>query len=303
MSKKLIAVASAAALAITAFVGAPAFAAPAAAITDSASGAGTSSSPYVTSVVSANTVVANTNALTYTVSGLATGDVVRVSTTGAWKILESVTGLSSAQPNVKVASLGSNAWTDTVDSDDDVVLVLFTTDTVAATAVLNVTRTGLSSSSTLHIKGAVVANSAYDISDVQGAPATLAEGATATVTFVAKDTLGNIIENSSNIVGDTGTSLGAVTWNSSTKRYETVMTSTSSTEFLYSLDATVTTVVGYAAAKDNFKGVVNNAGVSAQITALTAQVTALTADYNALAKKWNKRVASGTAPKKKAALK
>jgi hypothetical protein len=81
------------------------------------------------------------------------------------------------------------------------------------------------------------------------------------------------------------------------------MTSTSSTEFLYSLDADISTVVGYSSAKDSIKGVVNSAGVSAQITALTAQVASLTADYNALVKKWNKLVASRKAPKKKAALK
>mgnify|MGYP006898283914 CR=1 FL=1 len=47
----------------------------------------------------------------------------------------------------------------------------------------------------------------------------------------------------------------------------------------------------------------NAADLSAQVTALTAQVAALTADYNALVKKWNKRVDSRKAPKKKAALK
>jgi hypothetical protein len=60
---------------------------------------------------------------------------------------------------------------------------------------------------------------------------------------------------------------------------------------------------GHADTSDSAVLVINNAGVAAQITALTAQVTALVADYNALAKKWNKRVASKTAPKKKVVLK
>jgi hypothetical protein len=48
---------------------------------------------------------------------------------------------------------------------------------------------------------------------------------------------------------------------------------------------------------------VNAVDLSAQVTALTAQVAALKADYNALAAKWNKRVASKTAPKKAVTLK
>ena len=48
---------------------------------------------------------------------------------------------------------------------------------------------------------------------------------------------------------------------------------------------------------------VNAVDLSAQVTSLTAQVAALKADYNALAAKWNKRVASKTAPKKAVTLK
>ena len=81
------------------------------------------------------------------------------------------------------------------------------------------------------------------------------------------------------------------------------MTSTSSTEFLYSLDINQTTTVGYAAAVDTIKGVVNVTGVSAQIAALTAQVAALVADYNKLAKRWNKLNKNNRAPKKNVALK
>jgi len=303
MSKKLIAVASAAALALTALVAAPAVAAPAAAITGSDSGSGTSAVPYVITVPSANTLVHDTNAVTYTVSGMATGDVIRVTSSGSVKLVESLTGLSSAQPNVKTAALGTQSYSDTTDSAADVVLYAYTTDTTVGTIVLSVTRTGLSASSTLYLKGAVATDSGYNIGDVQGVPSTLASGATATISFTAKDVLGNLVENDSSIVGVTGTSLGAVTWNSTTKRYESVMTSTSSTEFLYSLDINQTTTLGYAAAVDTIKGVVNVTGVSAQIAALTAQVAALVADYNKLVKKWNKRVASKTAPKKKAALK
>jgi outer membrane murein-binding lipoprotein Lpp len=47
----------------------------------------------------------------------------------------------------------------------------------------------------------------------------------------------------------------------------------------------------------------STSSIAEQVTALTAQVATLKADYNALAAKWNKRVASKTAPKKKVALK
>ena len=62
-------------------------------------------------------------------------------------------------------------------------------------------------------------------------------------------------------------------------------------------------VTGFAAPVTNQFWTLNAADLSAQVTALTAQVAALTADYNALVKKWNKRVDSRKAPKKKAALK
>jgi len=309
MSKKLIAVASAAALALTGLVGvAPAMAAPSAAITEFNSGSGTASSPYLIDVPSANTLVSSANnVLVYTVSGMATGDVIRVTTTGAVKIVEDITGLGTAQVNVKVANLGSQVFEDTTESDDNVVLYMYTTNTTAATAVLSVTRTGLSATSTQHIKGVVATDSGYDVGDVQGVPATLTSGATATISFTAKDIFGNLVEDDSTIVGVTGTSLAAVSWNSSTKRYESVMTSTSSTEFLYSLDFNQATADGYAAAKDTLKGVVNVTGVSSQVASLTAQVAALQVivdrkvtkkRYNKLARKWN-----AAFPSQKVALK
>jgi hypothetical protein len=314
MSKKLIAVASAAALALTALVAAPAVAAPAATITEFNSGAGTSASPYLIDVPSLNTLATGSNnVLVYTVSGMATGDVIRVTTTGAVKIVEDITGLGTAQVNVKVPNLGSQLFEDTTESDDDVVLYMYTTNTTAATAVLSVTRTGLSATSTLHIKGAVRTDSGYNLGDAQGVPSTLANGATATISFTATDILGNLVENDTTIVGVTGTSLGAVTWNSSTKRYESVLTSTSSTEFLYSLDINQSTIDGYSSAKDTLKGVVNNPAAATANAAATAQIAALTAQlaesrpkatsvtkkrFNTLARKWN-----AAFPSQKVALK
>jgi hypothetical protein len=62
-------------------------------------------------------------------------------------------------------------------------------------------------------------------------------------------------------------------------------------------------VTGFAVPVTNQFWTINAADLSAQVIALTAQVAALTADYNALAAKWNARVASKKAPKKAVATK
>jgi len=305
MSKKLIAVASAAALALTALVGvAPAMAAPAAAVTDNVGGSGTSGSPYTIYVPSANTLVAGTNAITYTISGLATSDVVRVETTGGIKLLSDISLFTSATTGVNVSTLGTTTYSTTKENANSIVLNMFTTSTSAGTIVMTTTRTGLSATSTTHLKGMVTTAGEHTISAVAGVPATMAKFATAALTFTVKDVFGNAVENDASILNLAAqTNLSAITWDSSAKVYKTTLTAPSAGAFTATIDLGAAEVDGLADTSATAVLVVNNAGVSAQITALTAQVASLTADYNALAKKWNKLVASRQAPKKKAALK
>jgi hypothetical protein len=298
MSKKLIAVASAAALALTALVGvAPANAAPAGAVTDDASaiaaGTGTAASPYRIYVPSANTLVAGVNAVTYTISGLATGDVVRVSTTGSVKIISDISLFSSATTGVNVANLGTTSYSTTKENAASIVLKAFTTTTTAGTIVLDVTRTGLSASSTTYLQGAVTTAGEHTISAVAGLPATMAKFATAVLSFTVKDVFGNAVENDTSILAlAAATNLSAITWDASAKVYKTTLTAPSAGPFVATIDLGAAEVAGLADTSDSAVLVVNNPGVSAQVAALTAQVAKLSKrvskkKYNTLARKWN----------------
>jgi hypothetical protein len=285
MSKKLIAVASAAALALTALVGiAPASANGTLTITTATSGSGTTAAPYKIPVPAANTLVAGTNALTVTISNLVTGDVLRVDATGGFKLMESLTGLSSASQYINVSTLGATTFSTTTTSNADVVLYAYSTGIAVGTIASSLTRAGVSSTNSVSVQG--TAGAAYNMSALVAAPTTLAEAATADLTFTATDVFGNPVENSGIIVGDTGTNLGAVTWDSTAKVYKTKMTSPSSSAFLYSFDFGATDIVGLAKNKDNVSGVVNYSGDAS----LKAANAALIADYNALATKYNKLV-------------
>jgi hypothetical protein len=286
MSKKLIAVASAAALALTALVGiAPASANGTLAITSATSGSGTTATPYLIPVPSANTLVAGTNALTVTISNLATGDVVRVDATGGFKLMEDLTGLSSASQYINVSTLGATTFSTTTTSSASIVLYAYTTGVATGTIASTLTRAGISSSNSVSVKG--TAGPLYNISALVAVPTTLANAGTADLTFTATDVYGNPVENSSlTSTATRSASLGAVSWDSTAKVYKTKMTSSSDSAFLYSLDMGATDIVGLAKNKDNVSGVVNYSGDAS----LKAANAALIADYNALATKYNKLV-------------
>jgi hypothetical protein len=307
MSKKLIAVASAAALALTALVGvAPAMAAPAGALTDytvGQTGTGTSTAPYLISVPSANTLVAATNAVTYTISGLATGDVVRVDTTGGIKIMTDISLFTAASTGVNVSTLGTTTYSTTKENDTSIVLKLFTTSTTAGTIVMSTTRTGLSATSTTYLQGTITTAGEHTISAVAGVPATMAKLATAALTFTVKDVFGNAVENDASIIALAAqTNLSVITWDATAKLYKTTLTAPSAGAFVATIDLGAAEVAGLADTSDAAVLVVNSTGVSTQVTALLAQVAAQAAilavsrldensvtqkKYNTLARKWN----------------
>jgi hypothetical protein len=300
MSKKLIAVASAAALALTGLVGiAPASAAtPTVAFTTTnaataATAAGTSSSPGLQNVPDANTLVGAESA-DIVFSGLDTGDVVRVTTTGKVKI---TAAKQAGSADVNVSTIGTQAYSSGALATDALTVYAYTTDTTTTEIKWEVTRTGLLTSGSLWIKGTV--GLPYAVTSVV-APTTLADDATYTVTYNVTDVFGNRIEaNAGDVTHGTTTVTGI--WSASKQLQEALITSPSSSAYVLTVDGNLTgtadvSVAGYAANTLSSVNVVNNAGVAAQIVALTAQLAALQIikdrkvsklKYNTLARKWN----------------
>jgi hypothetical protein len=311
MSKKLIAVASAAALAFSAFVGAPAWAAPTTTITGAASGAGTSSSPWVESVPASNTLASGTNAVTVTVSGLATGDVVRIDTTGTVKFVTSLTPYGTATTAIDISTVGLQTYSKTTTSPSSITVYAFNTSTTAGEIKTTVSRTGLTSTDTQYLKGSTDAE--YNITAVTGVPDALADTKTAAVTFRVTDVFGNQVKDDTQVKALTPSGFGSVTWDATAEVYKATLTSASDNPFVTTIDLGVTDVVGMVKAKDSYVAVINNAAAATANAAATAQIAALTAQlaesrpiatsvtkkkYNTLARKWN-----AAFPSQKVALK
>ena len=307
MSKKLIAVAAAAALALTGLVGtAPANAA-SMAVTGQVAGTGTALDPFDINVPDDNIISStNSQALVLSLSNLAVGDVISVKTTGAVKVTQ--TSLTVASRDLNNTTVGKSDLSSTRTNTNAVSWLLYTTSTTVGTAVVTVTRTGLTTTNTYHIEG--LAGVGYNVSALSGMPSALASGS-AVVSFKVTDVFGNeVIGDFTNpvtagVIGTTGTAIDS-TYDAAIKAHKFTLTSSSSDPSFLKVDLAATSVDGLAGKADELTAYFNTTAASvtsAQVTALTAQVTALIADYNKLAKRWNKRVASETAPKKRVVLK
>jgi hypothetical protein len=321
MSKKLIAVASAAALALSALVAAPAGAAGAFAIT--ATGMQTSEAAGISSTTPLLANVPSSDVQRYdSTSGTSTGTLIRLAvtttensaavtatSTGSVKIVTASQWDANATTAVK-SSTGVQSVTATSDSSGSLYLYVYTTSTSAGT----VTVTQGANSRTFFVKGVSPITNAYKLNFT--APASAAISGKIELTGTVTDMFGNLLTLGADNI--TTTTLGgsltgtAVTENefevNSTTKVHTfnVPSSTTASALAVSLALAapaveVKTAFGSRAASQFFS--VNAVDLSAQVTALTAQVAALKADYNALAAKWNKRVASKTAPKKAVTLK
>jgi hypothetical protein len=295
MSKKLIAIAGAAAIALSALVAIPAAAlAPTVALNGQTNGTGTSSSNATIRVPDLNSILITTNAIEFTVEELETGDVVRITTSGAVKAIDTPADITNSTV-YDVTTAHKSSIEKTRSNDNDYVFYVQTTSTTAGTVIVSVTRTGLTSTSTHYVKG--IAGSKYKLIDVTGVPTTMANLATAAVTFKITDIFGNAVESLSGEVFSGN--LTAPSWDSSAKVFKTTLTAGSSSAFTVEMDLDASDVDGFADATATYVSVVNFAGNAS----LATQVASLISDYNALAKKWNKKVAARTAPKKKVALK
>jgi hypothetical protein len=76
------------------------------------------------------------NVVELDLGSLATGDVIRVETTGSVKLVESVVGLADASVNFDVVKLGKTLYTKTTTDDDAITLYVFATSTTAGTVVI-----------------------------------------------------------------------------------------------------------------------------------------------------------------------
>ena len=317
MSKKLIAVAAAAALALTGLVGvAPASASPAITYDGAASGQGLTAAAPITINVPSQNVLRNAGGSSATTSGSVvrvdidsplTNQVVRVTATGAVKLLTTAQFTTTAN---RTAQFGSQSIEITSDDADGLAgFYVYTTSTAVGT--FSVTDAG--TTIVRHIKGATSIDNAYNLEFT--APTTADVSSTLLLTGSITDAFGNKIEGLTASAGSvpgtlTVTRFGAASaladtdagkWKESTTTkgvytFAVTTTSTAGTGIV-GLNIAPVAITALGTPKNSLVFQFTSASAAAQVTALTAQVAALTAtvngltaDYNSVAKKYNKLV-------------
>jgi hypothetical protein len=321
MSKKLIAVAAAAALALTGLVAVPANASISitynvAASSGAIDGAATPSTTLTAetnataliSVPSNNTLeytaTAKRNSLMkVTVNSTVAGQVVTATTTGALKVVDEPTNTTTKK---YTSASGSSNYSVTATTTS-VVFYVFTTSTDVGT----LTTTSSGNSSVVYIKGGE--GNPYNLTATM--PSVIPAAAPSTANLIAKvtDVFGNQIKSAVNLTGRVAGAGGVLTPNvDSSVAYNSTLGGHAFTLHAegtgaMGVDLSITTdptdVTGLAKASSAWFGSSNAADLAGQITSLTAQLAALKADYNALAARWNKKVDSKRTVKKKVALK
>jgi hypothetical protein len=310
MSKKLIAVAAAAALALTGLVAVPAGATAITNVTITHGGnttgqAFTAGHTDSDSAVSAATFAAArnvvfstsvTNAATRTavrfeVNTAAAASAINVTATGGVRMIATIASTTKVTDGVQALN-GS-----TVAGALTYTFYAWNTSSTAGTVKVD---TG-SAAMTFYVKG--ITGPAYNIATVTWPKSLPQSSTTGKVTFTMTDAYGNAVAANQTAPALTGlgiTSPATVTYNSTTKLWESTLTvsaTATSVALQIAVDAVDLETSGFAA-PDNVKfTTVSSGSLSAQVTALTAQVAALTAtvagltaDYNSVAKKYNKLV-------------
>jgi hypothetical protein len=319
MSKKLIAIASAAALALAALVAVPAGATTITQVVVTHGGtAHASAEPAGNSTTLTTSQVDSTSAFTIasdntdrkvnfgnTTNAVTRNSVRAVVTTGAAATLNitatagvkvAVSTTDSAGAALDAVAGGSTTLTGTTtDSVSTYTFYAWTTSTTAG----SVTVDSGSSKIVFYVKAKV--GPAYNLADVVY-PTSLYTGQTdAKVTFKMTDQWGNAVSTGT---GPTPTGFGAAlasaaTYNATTKLWSAAVGTVSADNVAINLAITPTDLSanGFAKpVKSSFK-LISAGDLAAQVTTLTAQVaaltatvSALTADYNSVAKKYNKLV-------------
>jgi hypothetical protein len=315
MSKKLIAVASAAALALTALVGvAPASASPAIAYDGAATGAGlTAAAPIVINVPSQNVLRHITGGASTSgsvvrvdIDSPLTSNTIRVTATGSVKLLTAAQYTVTAN---RTASFGAQSLDLTGSADLGTAgFYVYTTSTGVGT--FSVTDAG--TTIVRHIQGSNTVDYAYNVDFT--APATADVSGTLLISGSITDIFGNKIEGLTAAAGsvpatlvvtrfgaagaNATTTAGAWTESTTTPGNYTFAVTTSATAGTGIVGLTITpvAVTGFTAKNTAFLQfstaslATQVTNLTAQVATLTASVAALTADYNSVAKKYNKLV-------------
>ena len=322
MSKKLIAVAAAAALALTGLVGtAPATAA--------MPYAGTGTQPVFTNSLLITNTVARTGTGTladpYDIavpsSGLATSATTlkfAISTTAARAIdVKATSGirlLAAVTDTTPVVLTGADSLTVTADSSGAAQFFVYPTSTTKG--VVTITNDG--DVTQIYVEGDV--GPAYDIGTVT--LPSLAPSAEGVIVAAVTDAFGNVVDSGADetlTVTRVGTGVTAaavdVKYSATSKRWEGKVTAGATAGQLAvgltiaGLTATTAQKAAFGEPNNTFFGIITVAATKttaqweADIKVLNDRITALTADYNKLANRFNKLQAAKKAPKKKVALK
>jgi hypothetical protein len=323
MSKKLIAVAAAAALALTGLVATPASANVTVAVV-AAGGTGSSTTPYTNAAPFANellndgtTVDSQTNTAVRFVVTSAANKTVTVSATGAVKLLDAAT----TSTNKYSTANGTQSLSLPTGSGTTATFWAYSTSITAGTVVI--TDQGNVKTVSLAMSKANTSLKPYNVA-VSAASAATA-GTLTTLAAVVTDVFGNVIDSTNAgsfakatdldvvIIGGGTIASSSTAWSYSTTRKSwdakvqlPVDGGTQSIGVtLQDANAEIATLVaaGFEAPKNSGFVTIAAQDGTTLITTLNGQIAALKADYNALAAKWNARVASKKAPKKKVALK
>jgi hypothetical protein len=314
MSKKLIAVASASALALSALVGvAPASALPfvttspsgnsilvtiGANAATSPQGAGTNGSAYAVNVPSSG-LVAAADLVKFEISSDVKTRAFTVGTTSGIKLLDA----PGDTTNKYTAASGLASWSSTLDAAGKATFYAYATTTTKG--ILTVTLDG--DITQIYMTG--VAGPAYDITSVT-LPSLEVEATDAIVATVT-DAFGNAVTAGTLDVTRVGTGASGssvVTYSTTSKRWEGNITAGAVAGQLAvelkikDLVENTDTKAAFGAANGTYFGVIN-VSAKGDVKALRAEIATLKADYNKLAARWNKKVASKKAPKKTVATK
>jgi hypothetical protein len=321
MSKKLIAVAAAAALALTGLVAVPASAS---SLTVSAGTVGSADGPLAgdglasttawtipvpsQDVLRATNTVTTRSVVTLVVTSIEANAALNVTATGGVKLLNA-TQLAAA---TTTTATGTSTLSLSANDSKSATFYAYNTSTSAGSVVVNEVKAGaVIGANTRWIKGVTYGGNAYKVSLT--APSIAGASAKVEYTATVVDMFGNAVESLTDLKhttlgGDAAAAAPAtnMSWNSTKKVYEgsfTNRTTAGPVALLVALTASADSVTAFGAKTASVFASINAADLQATVTALQAEVAALKADYNKLATKWNKRLALKKAPKKAATLK
>jgi hypothetical protein len=319
MSKKLIAVVAAAALALTGLVATPANATTITSVKinkdNSAAQGGTETVSHAGTTSVSPVTYASSRTWDWADTGSTTRNVVRFDVTTSAATTVTVSSTGAVKVSSALADADGNAYKVT-DGSQSISLTTTASNLVATFYALNTSTTAgkvsistAGSLNTYNVKG--LAGTAYNLTDVKF-PTSItsgnAEADGAVISFQVTDAYGNKLDTA-NLAAVTTSALGATvsaeTYSTVRKQYEALVFGTASANvaMTVALDAADLSANGFAKPVKYAFSSSSAGSLADQVTALTAQVAALKADYNALAERWNKRVASKKAPKKTVATK